>query len=715
MKNLYNSRIVRLFVALGLAAAGDARAGSINNGLVVHLSFDGNLLDNSGLTNNGTAHGAAGFSAGKIGSALSYTTLATGTSFNYVSLPPTLHFGATTNFTVAFWVNFTNNTEDLPFIANKNWNSGGNIGWAIAMQDNGTWQWSFAGGDQTSNPVPYQDPTFLRDGNWHHIAVSFNRQANASAYVDGVLVNQTSIAGSTGTIDTPYPVNIGQDGTGSYTGFGGAQAINAHLDDLGIWTRELSATEVGRIYFEALSGVDLSTIPDPTSPYIFSASPANGSTNSSPGGAFSASIQDASTNSINTNSIALALDGTPVVPSVLDVNGTTTLQYQPAAILAPLSTHSYVLVYSDNNTPPDSSTNTFVFTVANYTNIILPAPLYLETFDEVSLGSLPTGWSVQNHSYSINSGLNLNDPTSDSYLNWVVISRQTVENIEAAGIWGSNNRLEVAPLQVVNGILITNLIETNFIYAESDMRPGAAIQYLFSPDFNLTGQSNVVISYHSIYEQNGNNIGAVEYSVDQGASWLPVVYLLDGTPADQQIFYLANGTTIDAVTTMTTNHVDLPTYQDPSTGNTLGTNYGAYIAAPITQALAPFISPRMNGDQISSKRVEVFSIPGANFQPTVRFRFAQAGYGSWYFGIDDFGIYSVAAAQQAGTLTITSVKVGNNSVSLSWSGGTPPFVVQSNTRLGTTNWVNGTTTSASNAVVAVGGAQMFFRVSGKAN
>ncbi len=722
MKKFLFSPVVRVILAVLLALPKPGFASAIDNGLVAHLSFDGGLADDSGQGNNGKAVGAPGFTAGKTGSALSYTSLSGGNSFNYVTLAssPGLLFGATTNFTVAFWVNFTNSAEDIPFIANMDWSSGDNVGWAIAMQNNGGWQWNLSGGDPTSSPAYYQDSSYLRDGNWHHLAVTFNRQASASAYVDGVLVNQTPISASTGTIDAGFPVNIGQDGTGTYTDGGLAHVVNAHLDDLGIWTRELSPVEIGLIYVQGSSGVNITHIPDTTNPFLYQISPFAGATNASPGGAFSAGIQDGSANTINSSSIQLALDGALVAPTVQSANGVTTVQYAPPALLAPLSSHRYSLVYSDNNTPPDTFSNSIPFVVAGYTNILLTNLIYLETFDEIQPGStLPTGWSAQNFSEAdpSDASQSIYDPLDAAYMNWVVISRQIVGNLEAAGIWEANNRLQVAPLQVVNGILLTNLVETNFVYAESDTRVGAAVQYLFSPDYNLTGQTNVFISYHCIYEQSDNNIGAVEYSTNQGAGWLPIVYMLDGTPQDNQIAYLTNGagTLIDAVATMTNFNPAIPTYPDPITGLPVGGYYGAFIAAPISQALAPYISPRINGDPVGSKKIEVFRIPSADGQAAVRFRFAQAGYTSWYFGIDDFGIYRGAAPVQSTPVKFTAASVAPGSISLNWAGGTPPYTIESNSQLGTTNWVNVLTTSATTAVIPSSGARNFYRIASPAS
>src|SRR5207247_7183014 len=82
---------------------------------------------------------------------------------------------------------------------------------------------------------------------------------------------------------------------------------------------------------------------------------------------------------------------------------------------------------------------------------------------------------------------------------------------------------------------------------------------------------------------------------------------------------------------------------DPADSQTKGGNYGAFIGAASNQwsTLGPYISARVDDDPIGSKRVELFRLPAADNQATVRFRFAHAGTDSWYFGIDDFGLYSI--------------------------------------------------------------------------
>jgi len=58
--------------------------------------------------------------------------------------------------------------------------------------------------------------------------------------------------------------------------------------------------------------------------------------------------------------------------------------------------------------------------------------------------------------------------------------------------------------------------------------------------------------------------------------------------------------------------------------------------------LAPHITGRVNDDYVESKRVEVFRLPLADNQAAVRFRFMLAGGGSWYWAMDNFGLYTIS-------------------------------------------------------------------------
>jgi hypothetical protein len=66
---------------------------------------------------------------------------------------------------------------------------------------------------------------------------------------------------SVGTMISGMPINIGQDGTGTYS-----VALNAGVDDLGIWRRALTRDEVSSLYASG-SGSSIATqiaVPEPS-------------------------------------------------------------------------------------------------------------------------------------------------------------------------------------------------------------------------------------------------------------------------------------------------------------------------------------------------------------------------------------------------------------------------------------------------------------------
>ena len=322
--------------------------------------------------------------------------------------------------------------------------------------------------------------------------------------------------------------------------------------------------------------------------------------------------------------------------------------------------------------------------------ITLPLPIYLENFDAVAEGGLPTGWSRTNYSTLPSASSNLNDLDSAPYAGWLVVDRSRFTSnflTYASHTPRDYSRvLSFNPANVVNGRVVTNLAQGKFMFCTSGWREGSQIQYLWSPDFDLTGRTNIFVSYHSLFEQNQDSMGAVEYSVDGGLNWQPVVYMLDGP----DVLTAGNGS-VDAVKTFTQRYSDVAT--NFIGGQFYGGSYGAFIAAPITPVLAPYVSARVDDDPVESKRVELFRLPAADNQPAVRFRFAHAGADSWYFGLDDFGLYSItpgALPVISNAPTSLNVSLGSTATLTVEAGGPPPLHYQ--WRLNGTNIVGATNT-----------------------
>jgi len=635
-----------LVCCFGLAAMPKLARATITDGLIFYVPFENfTPQDIIGGKSGGAGGASAAGSGGIIGNFVHLT--------NDTVLPETYLYWedptpATNNFTVQVWIRSTSlqngqASVDPAIIANKNWGSGANAGWVVALGSStgalGRLQWNFrAPPAARADFDPTAANTTVQDGAWHHLIVTHDRSGFATFYVDGVDVGAVNIAPGAGNsvlAGVPGIFALANDMTLYYENGNGTTA-NGDFDELAMWNRALFPSEVTRIYSAGRSGIGILNVPEPTTPFVAEVSPIDGASEYSPEGIFRAVIVDASTQ-LNPASVKVYLDGSLVTHARQGVSGTNIITFTPTTLLGPQSAHEYRLEFRDNGSPAVARTNRYTFTIANYLSLLLPTPMVLETFDEVPESGLPTGWSVTNATTIQTPGLDLNDPNSDSYLDWVVVNSNRFANVF------DQRRLNIA-LTATNGRLVKSLISGNLAYAESDNRGGNQVQVLFSPDYDLTGKTDVYLSFHNVYEQNQDSAGSVEYSIDQGATWLPALYMLD----EPDVIRDGSGV-IDAVATLNTARGD----------QAYGQSYGAFIGAVVSQALAPFISVRVNDDARESKRVEFLRLAQADNQPKVRLRFAQSGTGSWYFGIDNVGLYSVAPTVVTG-LVPGSAAIGSS-------------------------------------------------------
>lgn len=426
-----------------------------------------------------------------------------------------------------------------------------------------------------------------------------------------------------------------------------------------------------------------------TPPSLDSAQPVG--PNARPDAVISVGLQDG-TSQVNTNTIQFFFNGTLLSPAIQKTGANTIISYDPPGLLAPLSSNSYKVVFSDNGAPVTTQTNEFSFTVADYYNFLLSSPLYLETFDSTPEGSLPAGWNSYGFSGQADPVCNpsspdiggLQDLHSACYTNWVVVNSARFNSnmlTYAAHTPELDYQrvLNTSRINVVNGNVVQNLAQGNIAFGNSGYQNanGSQIVYLFSPDFDLTGRTNVYLAYHSLWEQNQDSIGAVEYSIDEGATWLPIVYMLE----DPDIVRDSEGR-IDAAATLSAMHGDVATYVDPVDMQMKGGYYGAFIGVESNRwaQLGPFISARVNDDPAESKRVEVFRLFAADNQPKVRLRFAHAGTDSWYFGIDNVGLYSLSVVTPPRLTGPTPASltegVGNTAIFGATVSGLGPFTYQ---------------------------------------
>jgi hypothetical protein len=447
-----------------------------------------------------------------------------------------------------------------------------------------------------------------------------------------------------------------------------------YLNSLQIHDTKLTDVQIASLGAPTAAGIPTSL---PSSPVVIVSVPGPG-VDKSPGTLISATITNGTTQVVS-NTVRLFLNGSQVPATISQGSGLTTVTYDPPGLFPAGSTNFVRLVYGDNTAK--SFTNEYEFIVVQYQNITLPAPIYFENFDSTAEGGLPGGWSQVSYTDVGNPNPDLGDLNSASYATWLVVDSARFNGpligySTPPPITDYQRVLTPNPANVVNGQVVENLAQGNIAFGNSGYRNGLSqVVYLFSPDFDLTAYNNVFLSYHSLWEQNQDSIGAVEYSIDEGATWLPVLYMVEEADVIRD-----GGGNIDALTTLNTARGDQPTYFDPMAGQIVGGHYGAFIGVASNQwsTLGPYISGRDDDNPRESKRVELFRLPAADHQAKVRLRFAHAGADSWYFGLDNVGLYQIGTINPPVVAPVQgqTAAIGNSATFISSVSGVGPFTYQ---------------------------------------
>lgn len=209
--------------------AGELFSSSLYNdaNLLAYYRFEGNSTDSKG-GHNGTDSGVTyGTSYGKFGQGASFSNASTNTgSWNI----PTV-------FSISGWV-YLNSLTDLQTLF-SNYSGGGtgsNVVQLFVSAGDGSVVYSNFVVDSTASTAK------LTANAWHHVAVTHNG-STVKIYIDGALDHQATVAHASST-QTNF---IGKRGDGY-------QPLNGKVDDLAIFSRELTAAEISSLYNGSGSG-----------------------------------------------------------------------------------------------------------------------------------------------------------------------------------------------------------------------------------------------------------------------------------------------------------------------------------------------------------------------------------------------------------------------------------------------------------------------------
>ena len=219
-----------------------------NNAVLYHLN--GNANDTSGNTQNGTEVGSPTYAAGQIGQAISLD----GTTGQYISVANSPTVTITGNMSIAAWVNMDLTGDGFQRIVGKATGGSGFGGYALYVNTNGQPRVAF-GGTQTTTAAT----GLITASTWHHIVGTWDG-STARVYVDGVLVD--SLTAGSGPGSSTADLHIGADPS-----FPGTRDFKGLLDEVAIWSRTLSESEIADLYLLqttgfALDEADLTFTPD---------------------------------------------------------------------------------------------------------------------------------------------------------------------------------------------------------------------------------------------------------------------------------------------------------------------------------------------------------------------------------------------------------------------------------------------------------------------
>lgn len=362
----------------------------------------------------------------------------------------------------------------------------------------------------------------------------------------------------------------------------------------------------------------------------------------------SVQLADGNVEKIDEASVQLKLDGKTLTLAKERNGDVVSFTYEPDGLQIPSEAHTAELSFKGTA----GTTRKETWSFRNFKKLILPSPKILETFDDYAEDTQPEGWTAWNFTAHNLDGRDIANQKSESYENWVLVNYATIPAIDGNSPFSitpgqtitiDGNRVEIRNANPPEGQFPEWLLSGNVLYAESDSRNNddstggpnkGQTQFITTKAYDLSAFKDVVMTFSSIYQQNQDSLGAVEYSVDGGQSWLPVMYFLE----EADIKLQADGT-VDAVRTFQDANGDTSSWVD--NGVSKGGRYGDGIAAPITQALGGYVVPRINDGDVEGKRIEIARLDQAAGKKDVRLRFASMGTDSWYFAIDNLAFYDI--------------------------------------------------------------------------
>ncbi|MFQ6610546.1 MAG: LamG-like jellyroll fold domain-containing protein, partial [Fidelibacterota bacterium] len=214
----------------------------IDESLIAYYPIDGNSYDESGNGNGGIPMGNPSFSEvdrfGEMSSAVQFDGLD-----DYIDCGSGLNLNIISDQTLSFWIKTTSTYSGT--ILSKVLASSGtwtDDAYSISFESDGHIYYTLRNSSENQTLI---SNAVVNDDNWHFITVRYDQNnVLMSIYVDGIFDNSTT--GPSSILSAPdLPLYIGANYT---QGDGIEYPINGILDDISIYNRVLSESEIDSLY-----------------------------------------------------------------------------------------------------------------------------------------------------------------------------------------------------------------------------------------------------------------------------------------------------------------------------------------------------------------------------------------------------------------------------------------------------------------------------------
>ena len=193
-------------------------------------------------------------SAGVFGQGSRFSANFAGTAANeHVNFGNTINGELnTSSFTLEIWVKPRSINGDPSIVSNKDWDSGNNTGFVLALENGNEFTFNFRPEGGTRRDINIAVPNGLLNA-WQHIAVSVDRNGLISIYRNGILgatsanISADAALGIAGALD----LRMAQDGVGNY-----GSKFDGETDEFRIWNYARTEDEIRTSMCRNLQGIE---------------------------------------------------------------------------------------------------------------------------------------------------------------------------------------------------------------------------------------------------------------------------------------------------------------------------------------------------------------------------------------------------------------------------------------------------------------------------